>query len=59
MIRNSKGEVIVECDECGKQHTGGTLLFREVIEEIKGEGWLISKDGDTWEHTCPDCAGDQ
>ena len=58
MLKKSKGEQGVECDECGKTQWGGTLEFREFLDDIKSQGWKIRKDGEDWTHTCPECQED-
>ena len=55
MIHTERGEMIAECNECGTELPGGTLEFREFIADLKSEGWKIKKDGDEWQHICPDC----
>lgn len=55
-IRKSKGELVCECDECGTEEPGGTQDdFRTFIEALKQDGWKIRKEGEAWEHICPDC----
>jgi len=55
-IRRDKGELVAECDECGTEFPGGVQDdFRTFIQELKDAGWKIRKDGETWEHICPDC----
>lgn len=56
MIRNSKGEVGLECDECGQTFWGGTLEFREMIDDAKANGWKIRKIEDEWTHECEECS---
>lgn len=55
MINRVDGEHVAECDDCGEEYMGGTLEFMDFIADLKKEGWRISKDGETWVHTCPDC----
>jgi ribosomal protein L37AE/L43A len=55
MIKRVDGEHVAECDDCGEEYAGGTLEFTAFVADLKKEGWCISKDGDTWVHTCPDC----
>jgi hypothetical protein len=58
-IRNEKGELVCECDECGQEECGGTEDdFRKFVQSLEDGGWKIRKDGDTWEHFCPDCKED-
>jgi hypothetical protein len=56
VIRTEKGELIAECSECGEEHYGGTLEFRDFIDELKDLGWKIKKDGDEWTHICEGCS---
>jgi hypothetical protein len=57
MIRTIRGEFVATCTECGEEHFGGTQEdFRAFVEELKAEGWKIRKEGDTWEHICPECS---
>ena len=56
MIRTTKGELVAECNECGVEHYGGTLEFRDFIADLKDCEWKIVKDGDEWRHLCPMCA---
>ncbi len=57
MMRGSeKTELCCECDGCGQEVFGGTLSFQEFIQDLKGQGWKMRKDEETWEHFCPDCA---
>ena len=56
MIQREGGdEFAVLCDRCSwEDFFYGD--FYEVVEEIKANGWKISKKGGEWLHTCPDCA---
>jgi hypothetical protein len=59
MIRKVKGELCVECNDCGEKNYGGSQDdFREFVQEIKRAGWLVRKVGDEWQHICPPCQGD-
>lgn len=55
MIGRKKGELVVVCEECGGDEYGGTLDFREFIEDLKSKGWKIKKTAESWEHICPSC----
>lgn len=55
MIRRDNGELVAECTECGAEFEGGTLEFADFIEDMKENGWKIRKDGDEWQHFCPEC----
>lgn len=60
MILTVKGELCAECDECGEEHYGGTLEFRDFIADLKDCEWKIKPDGDGgWEHLCPACAEEE
>lgn len=56
MIERSKGELTVECDDCGETQHGGTTDWQQFIQDIKNDGWRIVKDGKEWLHYCEDCA---
>jgi len=58
MIRTEKGELVCYCTECGHPEYGGTQEFVEFVAELKANGWRIVKDGDSWDHFCPDCEAD-
>jgi hypothetical protein len=55
MITTTNGETTCECDECGCEEHSGTLEFFPFINQLKRYGWRITRDGETWCHTCPDC----
>lgn len=57
MIHKENGELVVECHECGIEEFGGTLEFREFIQQLKDTGWKIRKEDDEWIHNCPSCRG--
>jgi hypothetical protein len=60
MIRRSKGEFVAECNDCEAEEFGGvTEDFREFVAEIQAEGWSVKKDGEEWQHFCPDCTRDR
>ncbi len=57
MIRKTKGEFVVECNECGAEAYGGIEeRFMVFLDEIKKEGWKARKDGEEWEHYCENCS---
>ncbi|MFI5113527.1 MAG: hypothetical protein ACHP7J_00180 [Terriglobales bacterium] len=56
MLKKHKGELAVECDECGTEAFGGTADFQQFIQDIKDQGWKIRKVDDEWVHKCPSCA---
>ena len=56
MITKQRGEFVAECNECGEEFAGGTEEdFKEFVAELKASGWRILKDGEEWQHICPDC----
>lgn len=55
MIHRVDGEHIAACNDCGEEYMGGTLEFMAFIDDLNNQRWRISKDGETWIHTCPDC----
>lgn len=53
---NRSETAVVTCDGCPyTEDFEGT--FQEVIDEMKDQGWKITKTEDTWEHYCEDCSG--
>lgn len=57
MIHRERDAFVMECDnECGESITVHGE-FSDLIHDAKAEGWKISKDGEDWRHTCPECAG--
>ncbi len=59
MIRKVRGEFVAECNDCGTEYAGGVEEdFRAFVEELKREGWRVSRDGDgEWIHRCFSCQG--
>jgi len=56
MIHREGGELVAECTECGAEFAGGVMDdFHAFIADLKEEGWKIRKNGDDWDHVCPDC----
>lgn len=56
MIRKVRGEYVCECTDCGGEQFGGVLEdFGEFVDELKGDGWLVVKEGDEWCHYCEEC----
>jgi predicted RNA-binding Zn-ribbon protein involved in translation (DUF1610 family) len=62
MIHKNHGQLSVECDSCGDQMDTDDQYtveeFNDFVKVIKSEGWQISKEGDEWRHTCPNCEGE-
>lgn len=59
-IERQFGELVAICNECGDEyHAEGVveLDFKDLIAEIKREGWKIVKSKETgeYEHLCPEC----
>lgn len=59
MIRQSRGEYVAECDDCGAKAFGGvTESFLDFVQEIKDIGWRPERNGEgDWLHYCPECGG--
>lgn len=56
MILRNHDELVAECNGCGTELPGGTMEFREFVAYMQQQvGWWIHKEGDEWEHYCPDC----
>lgn len=44
-----------QCDSCSYDEDIDVDTFQEAVDEIKAQGWRISKTNEEWTHTCPDC----
>lgn len=45
------------CDICSNYESLEEIpTFKELIEEMKNNGWKSNKIGDTWIHKCPVCS---
>ena len=57
MIRKQRDEFVCTCDVCeeSKVYGGTEDSFRGFVDYVKGQDWKITKDGEEWVHTCPDC----
>jgi hypothetical protein len=55
MLDRQKGNVVFQCDECGAVLDTNTSDFASARNLLKRERWVTEKDGDVWEHFCPDC----
>lgn len=59
------GEASVYCDEpnCETEETiegfDGKVCFEIIIDQMKEDGWKITKRGGTWHHTCPACVAER
>ena len=58
MTRREKGELLAECDGCGEEFPGGVLEWQDFIDDLKANGWRIHKEGEEWQHHCPECRTD-
>ena len=38
MIRTENKELVCECNECGTEEWGGTLEFKEFVQQLKEQG---------------------
>lgn len=56
-IEREAGLQHLVCD-CGssQRRTYERDEFDVMIADAKGDGWIISRAGGEWQHTCPDCA---
>ena len=56
--RKSK-KFTMHCDQMGcekSQEFNTRGDFKEMVRQAKESGWMICKDMDFWNHTCPSCA---
>lgn len=51
-VTRDYGDVVFECDTCGEIIETHTDDFMDALSFAKGEGWIVSKDGDDWVHFC-------
>jgi hypothetical protein len=58
MIDQNGDDYTIFCDACS---TGTAQIdaidWHDMIRQLKEKGWKITKEGATWEHTCPNCVG--
>lgn len=52
---HENGGFFVYCDRCSHWTEVSVDTWREMMDEIKAEGWQVRRDGDGWEHICPSC----
>lgn len=45
------------CDDCGEESDQEQGDFMEVWEGLKEEKWRCFKNGENWNHACPECSG--
>lgn len=50
---NDLEEMCIDCDNCGN-YINLDGPWQDCIDQAKDEGWRIVKNGDVWEHFCPD-----
>lgn len=59
MISKEKGELFIECEDCGHREYGGTEEdFIKFWYSMKDQGWKARKillPKEMWEHYCPSC----
>jgi hypothetical protein len=55
---NDLGTYTIICDmpACGTENTYNADSWQDFIDQAKEDGWKIKRNGDEWEHFCPDCA---
>lgn len=57
MILKDGDQQQVACDGCGAESpVYDEKDFHEMIDEIKAEGWSVTRPNGTWQHHCKDCA---
>lgn len=57
IIRDTHTQYII-CDEVKCRNETDEFErdeFQLMIDVAKETGWYIHKEGDEWQHTCPDC----
>lgn len=50
---------VASCDHCSHTDELSADSFQEAVDEIKEDGWLITKPSGQWDHMCPSCREDQ
>lgn len=45
-------ELIIECDNCGKEDSFQGICFSDGIQDAKDNGWIIKRYGDDYLHYC-------
>ncbi len=56
------GDFDVSCDEKGCDVSANYDTdnnWQEMINQMKEDGWIITKKDGDWHHICPDCASDR
>ena len=53
-IISDNGLHMCACDGCGAELDTHDE-FQAAVDEAKGEGWLVARDGGTWTHHCTAC----
>ena len=61
MISKNEGfdNFTVFCDHCSYDELMDEESFYSVIDQMKEDGWRISKVDGEWDHKCPSCVGDR
>lgn len=59
MIEKTGMKRQIVCDICEKECTDvyHEEDFNAMIHEARADGWAITRDGDDWQHICPNCVG--
>lgn len=53
MVCKFSDDIVFNCDNCGELIDTETKSFRDSLDFIKSEGWIISKDEEgKWMHFC-------
>lgn len=60
IISKFSNDIVFDCDNCNELIDTGTKIFRDALDFIKSEGWIISRDEDgEWVHFCNEsCAAE-
>ena len=53
-VISDNGLHMCACDGCGAELDTHDE-FQAAVDEAKGEGWLVARDGGTWTHHCTAC----
>ena len=54
-ISRDEGVLFINCDGCPDFIRCDTQVFREAMEDMKREKWLLRNRDGKWFHYCPDC----
>lgn len=57
MIHRNHQMFEFECDDCGETLDTSETEWTEAMRVMKNAGWVSRKNGNSWEHFCPQCEG--